>query len=274
MSSRRCGPASRPPRPGASAAVAIIGRAVFRFVAIGISALFFLVPAAASAQCGGDTHLPPTVKLGEGRAPLAVGDSVMLGAIGPIRRAGYEVDASGCRLWSQGLELLKSRARRGSLPELVVIGLGTNWTVTNDDIRAALAVVGPERVLGLVTPRELEGEPSSDQVVIRQAAERWPGRIEVIDWVAASEGKRGWFYDDGVHLRPAGARALAQLMRQAALAPEPEQAPEPSEPSREAIALLGRGTELGSAGSGSALPAVLVAVLVALIGALLLPLRR
>ena len=198
----------------------------------------------------------------------------MLGAIAPIRRAGFEVDAAGCRLWSQGLELLEERARRGSLPDLIVIALGTNWTVSNDDIGAALRVIGPERVLGLVTPREAGGEPSSDQVVIRQAAERWPDRVEVIDWAAASDGKDTWVYDDGVHLRPAGARALAELMREAALSPAPEETPERDEPSDEVTALLGRGAEIGSAGSGSALPAVLVALLAAVFVTLLLPLRR
>jgi hypothetical protein len=245
---------------------------VLRVALLGIAALSLVVPAAASAQCGGDTHLPPTTDLGDGPAPLAVGDSVMLGAIGPIRRAGFEVDAAGCRLWSQGVELLRERARRGSLPDLVVIGLGTNWTVTNDDIHTALRAIGPERVLGLITPRELGGDSSSDQVVIRQAAERWPDQVEVIDWAAASDGRDGWVYDDGVHLRPAGARALAQLMREAALAPE--ETPEPDEPSSAVTALFGRGGELGSVGAGSALPAALVALLAAAIVSLLLPLRR
>jgi hypothetical protein len=243
---------------------------------IGIAALSLVVPGAASAQCGEESNLPPTADLGDGPAPLAVGDSVMLGAIGPIRHAGFEVDVAGCRLWSQGVDLLQERARQGSLPHLVVIGLGTNWTVSNDDIRAALRAVGPERELGLLTPREVAGELISDQVVIRQAAERWPGRVEVIDWAAASEGRDDWVYDDGVHLQPAGARALARLMRQAALPPPaPEETPERDEPSNDATALLGRGAEIGSAGSGSAMPVVLVALLAAVIGALLLvPLRR
>ena len=147
---------------------------------LSMAALSLVVPAAASAQCGGDTRLPPTTELADGSPPLALGDSVMLGAIDPIRRAGFEVDAAGCRLWTQGVELLKERADQGTLPDLVVIGLGTNWTVTGDDIGDALDAIGPERVLGLITPRELGGEPSSDQVVMRQAAERWPDQVEVM----------------------------------------------------------------------------------------------
>ena len=61
----------------------------------------------------------------------------------------------GCRQMSEGLGVL--RARAGSLPRFVVVGLGTNWTVTLDQIRQALRIVGRERVLGLVTPREVGG---------------------------------------------------------------------------------------------------------------------
>ena len=66
----------------------------------------------------------------------------------------------------------------------------------------------------------------------------------MIDWAAASDGKDTWVYDDGVHLRPAGARALAELMREAALSPAPEEKPERDEPSDEVTALLGQGPTL------------------------------
>ena len=105
-------------------------------------------------------------------APLAVGDSVMLGAIDPIRRAGFEVDAAGCRLWSQGVELLRNRP--AGAPTTWSSSASANWTVTT--AASALRAIGPERVLGLITPRELGGDSSSDQVVIRQAAEPGPAR--------------------------------------------------------------------------------------------------
>jgi hypothetical protein len=75
--------------------------------------------------------------------------------------------------------------------------------------------VGRERVLGLVTPRETGGVASSDQVVIRAAGRRWPRRVKVLDWVAHSAGRSDWFWSDGLHLQPRGARALARLVSQA-----------------------------------------------------------
>jgi hypothetical protein len=171
----------------------------------------------------------PTANLPFRPPPLAVGDSIMLGAFDSLRARGFEVDVRGCRQMSEGLSVL--RARRRSLPRFVVVGLGTNWTVTLDQVRQALRIVGRERVLGLVTPREVGGSRSSDQAAMREAGRRWPNRVRVIDWVRRSAGHSDWFYSDGLHLTPKGARAMARLIRgalsSAPVPPEPEPEPEP-----------------------------------------------
>ena len=133
----------------------------------------------------------------------------MLGAAQQLRRRGFEVDVRGCRQMSEGLRLLASRP----LPGVVLLALGTNWTVTTSQIRAALRILGPERVLGLVTPPEVGGVASSDQRVMRAAGRRWPLRVKVLDWVAYSSG-HAWTWD-GMHLRPEGANAYARLLSRA-----------------------------------------------------------
>ena len=168
---------------------------------------------AAQAACGGVQHFQPTKLRRPGAPPLAVGDSVMLGAAPQLRRRGFEIDVRGCRQMSEGLAVLAARRRAGSLPATVVIGLGTNWTVTTDQIRTALRILGRRRVLGLVTPPEVGGVSSSDQRVIRAAGRRWPARVKVLDWVARSAGK-GWTWD-GMHLKPSGAVAYAKLLSRA-----------------------------------------------------------
>jgi hypothetical protein len=175
-----------------------------------LAALVVLAPSA-QAACGGVARYLPTGDSPFSPPPLAVGDSIMLGAVDPLRRRGFEVDVRGCRQMSEGLSVLRARAR--SLPRFVVIGLGTNWTVTLDQIRQALRVVGRERILGLVTPREVGGVTSSDQAAMREAGRRWPNRVRVVDWVARSAGHSDWFYSDGLHLTPNGARALARLIK-------------------------------------------------------------
>jgi hypothetical protein len=168
---------------------------------------------AADAACGGAQHFPPTKLREPGAPPLAIGDSVMLGAASQLQAAGFEVDVRGCRQMSEGLGVLAGRRRAGSLPSVVVVALGTNWTVTTSQIRSALRILGPTRVLGLVTPPEVGGVASSDQAAMRGAGRRWRLRVKVLDWVAQSEG-RGWTWD-GMHLRPEGAAAYARLLSQA-----------------------------------------------------------
>jgi hypothetical protein len=183
----------------------------------------------AQAACGGVIHYQPSGDSPFRPPPLAIGDSIMLGAVDPLRRRGFEVDVRGCRQMSEGIGVLRARAR--SLPRFVVIGLGTNWTVTLDQIRKALRIVGRERVLGLVTPREVGGVRSSDQAAMREAGRRWPNRVRVVDWVAQSAGHSDWFYSDGLHLTAMGARALARLIRAAlttsATPPTPPTTPTP-----------------------------------------------
>lgn len=191
---------------------------------------------ARAAACGGTVHYAPSARRAPGRPPLAIGDSVMLGAVPQLRGAGFEVDVRGCRQFAEGLSVLAARARAGTLPDRVVIALGTNWTIETPQVRRALITLGRERVLGLMTPREVGGASSTDQTVVRAAGSRWPARVKVLDWVSHSAGHSNWFYGDGLHLSPAGARGLARLARdvfavalpgEAAPEQETEPAPEP-----------------------------------------------
>jgi hypothetical protein len=137
----------------------------------------------------------------------------MLGAVDQLRSKGFEVNVRGCRQMSEGLGVLAARRRAGTLPDVIVVALGTNWTVSTGEIRAALRILGRNRVLGMVTPPEAGGGRSRDQVVIRAAGRRWPQRVKVLDWVAYSAG-RSWTWD-GMHLKPEGAAAFARLLSRA-----------------------------------------------------------
>jgi hypothetical protein len=174
-----------------------------------IAVVAIAVAPAAQAACGGVKHYSPSAAK-RSPAPLAIGDSVMMGAVEPLRRAGFEIDVRGCRQMGEGLGVLLARKRSGSLPGVVVMALGNNWTVTTSDIRRALRILGSQRLLGLVTPR---GEMASARDSIRAAGRRWPARVKVLDWAARSAGK-AWTWD-GLHLTPAGARGFARLLREA-----------------------------------------------------------
>jgi hypothetical protein len=178
-----------------------------------VLAVALLAPAAASAGCGKAKRFAATADAGVGADPLAIGDSVLLGAAEEAAAVGYDVDVRGCRQISEGLDVLRRRARDGALPRVVVIALGSNASIALGDVRAALRVLGPKRILGLVTPREIRGMPLDDAATLRVAAARWPARIELVDWVAETKRKRGLTYSDGIHLTAAGQRAMAELLK-------------------------------------------------------------
>jgi len=181
----------------------------------------------AQAGCGGVETATPKHKVAP-RPPLAIGDSSMLLALPALSRVGYKVNARGCRAYPEGLRLLRDEARHHSLPHLVVIALGSDQSVTGGDIAHALKILGPNRRLGLVTPRESGGGESNDATVIRNAGDRYPTRIKVLDWVHYSAGHSSWFQPDGLHLTFSGAKAFARLLKKLI----PLAAPAPKKPKK------------------------------------------
>lgn len=147
---------------------------------------------------------------GPGRAPLVVGDSTMLLAAGHLAARGIEADARGCRLLARGVELLAARRRAGTLPQVAVLALGSNGAIGGAQIARALRVVGPARVLGLVTPARTG---SGSAGAMRRAARRHPGRVVLIDWMRYSRGRSGVFAGDGLHVSDRGARLFARYVR-------------------------------------------------------------
>ncbi len=192
-------------------------------VAVLLALAFTLMLGTSAAQaCGGVRHASAVKRGAEGRAPLVIGDSVLLGAVPQVAGAGFEVNTRGCRQMSEGLGIIAARKRAKTLPHFVVIALGANGSISARQIREAMRIVGRDRVLGLVTPRELGGGQGSDAGNVRAAGRRFPGRVVVLDWVRFSAGRGGWFAGDGLHLGPSGARGLARLLRRALpLAVEP-----------------------------------------------------
>ncbi|MGH2841650.1 MAG: hypothetical protein ACRDKY_12585 [Solirubrobacteraceae bacterium] len=143
------------------------------------------------------------------RAPFIVGDSTMILATPYLGRRGIEADSRGCRQMTAGIQMLAARRHAGTLPNVAVLALGANGAVTYGAISRALNTVGRTRVLGLVTPRN----SSSSASAMRRAARTRPHRVLLIDWVAYSGGRSGWFAGDGLHVSYTGAEAFARLVR-------------------------------------------------------------
>jgi len=168
---------------------------------------------AAQACCLGVHLQPPKHARRFDPAPIAIGDSVLLGAAHEVAREGFEVDAREGRFMRNALRVLRHLRRDHRHPPVVVVAIGTNMPATAAEIRQALALLRRDQTLAFVTPkRSWTGLPSG---ALFAAHRRHPHRIRVLDWLSFSTGRDAWFYGDGTHLRPSGARAYARLLARA-----------------------------------------------------------
>jgi hypothetical protein len=153
-------------------------------------------------------------------APLVIGDSTMIFAAPLLARLGMSTDAHGCRQFDQGVAMLSARRHAHALHPYAVLALGANGQVGDAQIERALGVVGPDRVLGLVTPKNYAGTAAA----MRRAAAAHPDRVLLMDWARYSAGHGGWFAGDGLHVGSAGAAAYARFIRTAS---DPMMPPDP-----------------------------------------------
>jgi len=145
----------------------------------------------------------------------------MLSAAQQLRSVlpGSYIDAQVSRQMSQGIAVVRELASRGELRPIVVVGLGTNGTITMAQVRALQAVAGPQRALVLVNtfvPRPWQSEVNA----VLAAAPRRYGNVTIADWYTTIRNRTGLLWGDGVHPQPAGAvvyaRMVAATVRQAA----------------------------------------------------------
>lgn len=148
-----------------------------------------------------------------GPPPLLIGDSVAGFSFETIQRAGYRVNAEGCRTFRRGVEALREEASGPRpLPRFVVLELGTAGKIEMGMIEEAHELVGDRRTLGLVTPRAFRGERKARGVrTIRRAATQLK-RVRLIDWARFSRGRNEWFHPDRVHPNSRGAQRLGDLL--------------------------------------------------------------
>ena len=145
------------------------------------------------------------------RGRYAVGDSVMLGAKPNLENRGYRVDARLSRQVSDGLTLLRAKARNDSLRNIVVVHLGTNGTFSKSQCRAMHSTVGKKRHLFLVTVKVPRSWERGNNRVIRRCSARY-GNTHLIDWHDYVRRHPGLVESDGYHLTSKGARHYAELV--------------------------------------------------------------
>src|SRR4051812_34642944 len=116
-------------------------------------AVLLIAAAPAGACCRGAHLYPRGYRASDPPPPLAIGDSVMLGAARPLARAGFEVTAREGRFMRPARAIRRRRRRTGRRPRVVLVAIGTNAPARYREIRAALRLLGRGRRLVLVTPK-------------------------------------------------------------------------------------------------------------------------
>jgi peptidoglycan/LPS O-acetylase OafA/YrhL len=151
-------------------------------------------------------HVPGTMV-------TAVGDSVMLAAAPELHSAlpGIYINAQVSRQMSAGLQLIGHLARQGALRPVVLVGLGTNGTVTGSQVRQLLGDLGPHRWLVLVNTFVPRPWQNSDNEVLASAASHDP-HVVLVNWLGAIDHRTDLLYDDDVHPTPDGGQLYAHLV--------------------------------------------------------------
>lgn len=138
----------------------------------------------------------------------AFGDSVMLGAARDLCGTLPHADVTAVE-GEQARELfdtVEQRRSAGTLGMVVVVHTGNNGIISPDDLGSVLRSLSDRKRVVLLTdrvPRDWQ-DPNND--MLRHAVSQFPN-ARLVDWYDVSKGHQDWFYDDGIHLRPAGAAA-------------------------------------------------------------------
>jgi len=220
---------AEPPPPFVSllapeGALAEPGPALDSFVPIGAAAEDEnTTPSTNPPPPGGDPNaLIPGSPTGPVVAPArvyAIGDSVMLGARTALTDAipGIVVNAKLGRFMGEGSVVVSALAERGLLPGAFVIHLGSNGPATASDVKDIIEAAQGRPVV-LVTVRVPRRWESVTNSAIAAGVADQPN-VKVIDWKRLSDRCEGGevLYNDGTHLRSAGAACYADLIKAAVL---------------------------------------------------------
>ncbi len=158
--------------------------------------------------------------------PLALGDSVMLGAKRRLEAAGIRVDAREGRRFGKAEGLIDKYRAAGQLGEVVVLALGGNDNLSAKLIDIILGKLSDVDHVFVVTP-QVNGLPKEarNHRLLLAARSRFPN-VTIVDWQQLAQSKlkytwhskrvasrsKAYFYADRIHLAPAGQRYFTSLI--------------------------------------------------------------
>lgn len=155
----------------------------------------------------------PAEQPGRNVRVTAFGDSVMLGAAPALlarlpRAKVYAVEGRQARAVFADIA---ARDRARQLAPVVVIHTGDNGIISPRDLTDALESLRDRTRVIVVTDRVPRDWQAPNNHTLADVVPKFRNAV-LVDWYRRSAKHREWFYNDGLHLRPAGAKVYADLI--------------------------------------------------------------
>ncbi|ALQ68100.1 acyltransferase family protein [Bacillus thuringiensis] len=146
----------------------------------------------------------------------AIGDSVMIDITPYLKNTfpDIRIDAQIGRQLSKAISVVEQLKNEGNLGNYVIIGLGTNGAFTTEQLVSLIKLIGNERKIIFINTRVPRPWESIVNERLKVTVTKYPN-VTLVDWYAASAGKKDYFAPDGVHLTNVGAEAYAVLVAKA-----------------------------------------------------------
>lgn len=145
-----------------------------------------------------------------------IGDSIGVGLAPYLAHyfPNMYADAKPCRQFYQAKDIIKELLDAKKLPSTVVIELGTNGRVEEEDVRALIDMVGSNRKVIFVNCQVPRSWCEGDNKTFAKVVPEYANTI-IADWYSASIDNSAYFYNDGVHPNKTGLKIMARTVADA-----------------------------------------------------------
>ncbi|WP_421568341.1 acyltransferase family protein [Lactiplantibacillus plantarum] len=159
--------------------------------------------------------LKPQVVLAMANTDLtAIGDSVLLDVSSDLQDVipGTVVQGRVGRQVTEVPGIINSLKSQGQLAHNVLLNIGTNGTITDDQAEQVVKLIGKDRQIFWVTVHvPTQSWQNQVNAQIAKTAKKH-ANVHVIDWHGRAQNQSGWFADDNVHPNTTGNRQLTNLI--------------------------------------------------------------
>ncbi|ARK33542.1 acyltransferase family protein [Lactiplantibacillus plantarum] len=159
--------------------------------------------------------LKPQVVLAMANTDLtAIGDSVLLDVSSDLQDVipGTVVQGHVGRQVTEVPGIINSLKSQGQLAHNVLLNIGTNGTITDDQAEQVVKLIGKDRQIFWVTAHvPTQSWQNQVNAQIAKTAKKH-ANVHVIDWHGRAQNQSGWFADDNVHPNTTGNRQLTNLI--------------------------------------------------------------